>query len=67
MTKNALGVAAALIVATSTIAWAQVRDFKPVSAETLKNPSPDDWLMINRTYDQQRFSPLDEINSTVDH
>ena len=49
MTKNALCVAAALIVATSTIALAQVRDFKPVTAETLKNPSPDDWLMINRT------------------
>lgn len=62
MTKNALCVAAALIVATSTIALAQVRDFKPVTAETLKNPSPDDWLMINRTYDQQRFSPLDQIN-----
>ena len=25
----------------------------------LENPSPDDWLMYSRTYDAQRFSPLE--------
>jgi glucose dehydrogenase len=28
----------------------------------LANPDPADWLMFNRTYDEQRFSPLDQIN-----
>ncbi len=41
---------------------AQVEDFIPVTDETLLNPSPDDWLMFSRTYDNQRFSPLDQIN-----
>jgi PQQ-dependent dehydrogenase (methanol/ethanol family) len=37
-------------------------EFKPVTAEVLLNPDPADWLMINRTYDEQRFSPLNQIN-----
>ena len=28
----------------------------------LENPRPDDWLMYSRTYDAQRFSPLEQIN-----
>src|SRR4029450_9913615 len=28
----------------------------------LLNPSPDDWLMFSRTYDAQRFSPLNQVN-----
>lgn len=43
-------------------ALAQVKDFSPVTREMLLNPSPDDWLMFSRTYDNQRFSPLDQIN-----
>jgi alcohol dehydrogenase (cytochrome c) len=34
----------------------------PVTDEMLKNPAPSDWLMYSRTYDAQRFSPLDQIN-----
>jgi PQQ-dependent dehydrogenase (methanol/ethanol family) len=41
---------------------AQVQNFRPVTQETLLNPSPDDWLMFSRTYDAQRFSPLKQIN-----
>ena len=41
---------------------AQVQDFSPVTLEMLLSPSPDDWLMFSRTYDNQRFSPLDQIN-----
>ena len=40
----------------------QTQNFKPVTDEVLKNPSPDDWLMFSRTYDAQRFSPLTQIN-----
>ena len=33
----------------------------------LANPSPNDWLMYNRTYDSQRYSPLKQIDkSNVD-
>jgi alcohol dehydrogenase (cytochrome c) len=27
----------------------------------LENPSPNDWLMFSRTYDAQRYSPLNQI------
>ena len=36
--------------------------FVPVTEQMLLNPSPDDWLMTSRTYDNQRFSPLNQIN-----
>lgn len=36
--------------------------FVPVTDELLKNPDPADWLMYSRTYDAQRFSPLDQID-----
>src|SRR5690242_7946128 len=45
-------------------ASAQVSIFTPVTRETMLNPSPDDWLMMSRTYDEQRFSPLKQINKT---
>jgi len=53
----ALSVSAFVIAAPALTA-----EFKPVTAETLLNPDPADWLMINRTFDQQRFSPLNQIN-----
>lgn len=40
---------------------AQVKDFVPVTQAMLENPRPDDWLMVSRTYDAQRFSPLGQI------
>src|SRR5579872_3403679 len=44
------------------IAGAQVQNYKPVTQDMLLNPSPNDWLMFSRTYDAQRFSPLNQIN-----
>jgi PQQ-dependent dehydrogenase (methanol/ethanol family) len=43
---------------------AQVQNFKPVTEEMLRNPSPNDWLLFSRTLDAQRFSPLDQINKS---
>jgi alcohol dehydrogenase (cytochrome c) len=40
----------------------QGQDFKPVTTEMLVNPSANDWLMLGRTYDEQRYSPLDQVN-----
>jgi alcohol dehydrogenase (cytochrome c) len=39
----------------------QVQNYKPVSPDELLNPSPNDWLMYSRTYEAQRFSPLNQI------
>src|ERR1700757_1417992 len=33
-----------------------------VTPQRLANPEPQNWLMNHRTYDSQRFSPLDKIN-----
>jgi alcohol dehydrogenase (cytochrome c) len=41
---------------------AQVKTFTPVTQRMLESPSPNDWLMFSRTYDAQRFSPLEQIN-----
>src|ERR1700746_352495 len=54
--------AVALVSMLATPRGAQPGDFKPVTREMLANPPPGDWLMLNRTYDEQRFSPLKEIN-----
>lgn len=48
--------------AIATSAVAQVRNVPPVTQAMLLNPSPDDWLMYSRTYDAQRYSPLNQIN-----
>src|SRR5438874_9957258 len=40
----------------------QISNYAPVTKEMMLNPSPDDWLMMSRTYDEQRFSPLKQIN-----
>ncbi len=68
------GASFAMRVFVTSLAWfivsgafpppvsAQVKNFTPVTQEMLLNPSPDDWLMFSRTYDAQRFSPLNQIN-----
>src|ERR1700689_1547495 len=42
---------------------AVLRDYRPVTAERLKNPEDGNWLMLRRTYDGAGFSPLSEITS----
>ena len=42
--------------------YAQITALQPVTDEMLLNPEPGDWLMYSRTYDNQRYSPLDQIN-----
>lgn len=48
--------------AFATNVAAQTNGFEPVTRDQLANPPAGDWLMINRTYDEQRFSPLDQVN-----
>jgi alcohol dehydrogenase (cytochrome c) len=35
-----------------------------VTPDRLANPEPGNWLMNHRSYDSQRYSPLDRINKT---
>jgi len=54
-------------LAASVVLLPQSRTFVPVTSQMLLNPSPNDWLMYNRTYDSQRYSPLKQIDkSNVD-
>ena len=46
---------------TALTALAQVQNYRPVTTAELANPSPNDWLSFSRTYDDQRFSPLNQI------
>src|SRR5215213_9573803 len=57
-----IGMAAVPLAALTVVA--QSADFVPVTQKMLENPSPDDWLMYSRTFDAQRFSPLQEITRT---
>src|SRR4026208_245422 len=43
-------------------ALGQTHSLAPVSQAMQANPEPGDWLHISRTYNQQRFSPLTQIN-----
>src|SRR5213076_2850095 len=56
--------AVAMLTASATLAVAQSQNFQPVTEQVLANPDPADWLMLNRTFDQQRYSPLDQVNKT---
>jgi len=59
MFKKAFAIVA---MTAAAVAVAQVKTFVPVTQQMLENPSPNDWLMYSRTYDAQRFSPLNQIH-----
>ncbi len=39
-----------------------IENYRPVTDAMLADPDPADWLMFSRTFDAQRYSPLDQIN-----
>jgi alcohol dehydrogenase (cytochrome c) len=65
--NNALRMTIALMVVASPggpfATSAPAQGFVPVTDAVLANPDPADWLMMNRTFDEQRFSPLSQINT----
>jgi alcohol dehydrogenase (cytochrome c) len=61
MARKALFLVVFLAAVIATVAFAQERQIKPITTAMLASPSPNDWLMFSRTYDAQRFSPLDQI------
>jgi alcohol dehydrogenase (cytochrome c) len=62
MKATTIATLAAAALLPAIFLFGQGRTFNPVTEAMLKNPSPNDWLMYNRTYDSQRFSPLTQIN-----
>ncbi|MBI4520813.1 MAG: PQQ-dependent dehydrogenase, methanol/ethanol family [Gemmatimonadetes bacterium] len=38
-----------------------LQNYRPVTAERLRNAADGDWLMVRRTYDGWGYSPLDQI------
>src|ERR1700720_968729 len=65
MARRNVSILAALL-ASSMLVWpAMAADVTP---ERLLSPDkePQNWLMNHRTYDGQRFSPLDKINKSND-
>ena len=56
---SALSTLAALAAALGVSA--QIRPFRPVTDEMLRNPAPGDWLHSRRSYDGSSYSPLDQI------
>jgi alcohol dehydrogenase (cytochrome c) len=61
ITRIAVSVSIALLVSI-VMPLAQVRDFRPVTEATLRNPAPGDWLHWRRTDNAWGYSPLDQIN-----
>jgi len=55
------GRGAAAPPATGVTVAGEVRGFKPVTDEMLKNPAPGDWLVIRRDHYASNFSPLTQI------
>src|SRR5438552_14632040 len=62
MLRKSLVVVFTIAVALAPALVGQVKNFVPVTDQMLLNPSPDDWLIFSRTYDAQRFSPLNQVN-----
>ena len=46
---------------TGLTAESQVPDYSPVTEAMLRNPPPDDWLMLRGNYQAWSYSPLDQI------
>ncbi|GAB1263535.1 outer membrane protein assembly factor BamB family protein [Aurantivibrio infirmus] len=58
----------ALAAATAplgVIVKGEVENFKTVSDEQLRNPSPADWLMVRGNYQAWSYSSLDQINKNT--
>src|SRR5882672_4139322 len=50
------------LLAGSMLALAAPAMAADVTPQRLANPEPQNWLMNHRTYDAQRYSPLEKIN-----
>src|SRR5262249_60167098 len=56
-----VAVAGCAVAILAAVLSAQKKD-AGVTTDMLVNPPPEDWLMYSRTYDAQRYSPLELVN-----
>jgi alcohol dehydrogenase (cytochrome c) len=40
-----------------------LQNYQPVTEARLRNPEPENWLMLRRTYDGWGYSPLKQITT----
>ena len=59
MNRHATSVLAGVVIAASPALAAEVTPERLINADR----EPQNWLMNHRTYDAQRYSPLDKINN----
>ena len=57
-----VGALAAVIAATLLVGCNQSKSPGAVDAQRIERAAPEEWLNYGRTYDEQRFSPLDKVN-----
>jgi alcohol dehydrogenase (cytochrome c) len=64
--RNTLGLTNAVLLTSAVFSIAGPATAADVTADQLINADkePGNWLMNHRTYDAQRYSPLDKINKT---
>ncbi|HEX5111079.1 MAG TPA: PQQ-binding-like beta-propeller repeat protein [Vicinamibacterales bacterium] len=55
------GAAPAAAARTGVTAAGNVRNFVPVTDQMLRDPKPDDWLMLRHDYSATSYSPLAQI------
>jgi alcohol dehydrogenase (cytochrome c) len=61
--RTRIALSASLVILSGTLWLAgQVKDFRPVTEATLRNPSAGDWLNWRRTDNAWGYSPLDQIS-----
>ena len=54
-------ISVAVLIVGSIFVFAQVKEFRPVTDATLRNPAPGDWPNWRRTDNAWGYSPLDQI------
>jgi alcohol dehydrogenase (cytochrome c) len=53
-----------LLAGSAVLAFGAGAFAAEVTRERLANPEPGNWLTNHRTYDSQRYSPLEQINKS---
>lgn len=60
---SVLGLAVATTGAQEFQDVTTIADYTPLTDEMLRNPDPNDWLMMRGNYEMWGYSPLDQINT----
>ena len=61
--RRAVGPRAAVAKPRGLTVEGEVKNYKPVTDEMLRNPDPGDWLMVRRNYQAWSYSPLNQVTT----